>query len=199
MTNLRFHQRHIHKTVANYVEVGLTSLGWVNPPINFGTTPLSFMETQPEDEGVEVKENTVAISVGNEQVDMLEELGGGLYSVRLPLFFDVFTERSSLSVSVASDIKDLVTRGKAIYVKDWTDPANPVQVSELLYFEDVVGPEKPEVASVSTNFRRHWRIVKAMAKVYYGPSALFVTPSGSPGLSPFLLMGTGIGTSWPTI
>lgn len=145
----------------------MATLGWVNQPVNFGATALRFQEFQPEQEGEAIMPNLLAISPGNENEDDLEQLGGGLWSVELPMFFDVYTEKSSLSVSIASDVKDLLTREKAIYLKDWTNPSSPVTLGDIIYFEQVTGPQQPPSAAVSSDFRRHWRVVKCMAHCYY--------------------------------
>lgn len=166
MTVLRFHARHIHYTVCDYIETGLIAAGW-NVPMLGASTGVTFQRTQPEEEGNKVTPNTVAISYGNELNDQLEELGGGMWSVKLPIFVDVYMELGSISMSIAADVKDLVTREKAMFVSDYTNPTSPVVSDELLYFEDVLGPEKPPAATVATDFKRHWRVVKMIAHVYY--------------------------------
>lgn len=166
--SLRFRYRHVHQTCADYLKSGLADLGWVNDPVNFGADPLRFITMQPEEEGLTIVPPLVSITMGDEPQDELEELGGGMWSISLPLFVDIYGQSGTLSICMAQDVKSLITRNKVIPVTDYTDPNNPVESAELLYFENVYGPEKPNAAALATDVRRHWRIVKAMCQVYYG-------------------------------
>lgn len=165
--SLRFRYRHVHQTCADYIKNGLTDLGWVNAPVNFGADPVRFVTVQPEEEKLTIVPPIVAITMGDEPEDELEELGGGMWSVSLPLYIDIYGATGTLSICMAEDVKSLITRNKVIPVSDYSNPTNPVDSDELLYFENVVGPEKPQAAAVATDVRRHWRIVRAMCQVYY--------------------------------
>lgn len=176
----RFLYRHVHRTISAYIEEKLTTLGWgkavpsgPQPSVNFGATPLTYQEIQPDENGQTVKSNTVAITPGDEQQDELGELGGGLWHVAIPFFFDVYGEDQSISKSIASDIKSLLTRGTVIPLYDWTT-GTPVQANgAYIEFEFVLGPERPPVAQTASDFRRYWQIVKCEAHTYYYP----VSPS----------------------
>ncbi len=166
---MRFRQRHVQQTVVDYVIFEMTALGWVGPSVPFGGTPLSFIEADPEDALAGLVGNTLAISMGDEDEDVIEEMGGGFYSVQTPLFLDVFAEKHAIAVSIASDVKDLFNRGKQLKVYNYSTGV-PVESTEHIEFDQVVGPLKPQAAAMSTdNVRRHWRVVKAMCTVFYAP------------------------------
>lgn len=167
---MRFRQRFVQKTIATHLEGQLVALGWVNAPINFGATAVAVIETDPEDLPAALKSNTVAISMGDEAEDTVEELGGGFYSVETPVFFDIFGDSHAVAVAIASDIKEMYTRGKRLTVQDWTT-GSAVPTTEYIDFETVVGPIRPQgTLGASDPFLKHWRVVKAMAVVYYQPT-----------------------------
>jgi hypothetical protein len=160
--------RHAHETVVRFLKQQLAVNGWVNPPTNFGATPLTFEEVQPEEAGVDLVANTVAITLGDVPEQRLEQLGGGLYSLAIPVFIDVYGEKSSISVSVADDVRRLLT-DRSIPMFDFSDPANPVpKAGAYIDFEQVVGPRRPAAAAeASAELRRNWRVVKATAISYF--------------------------------
>lgn len=176
----RFLYRHTHRTISAYVEEKLTAFGWgkrvdsgSQPSVNFGASPLTYQEIQPDENGVPIDANTIAITPGDEGQDELVELGGRFWHVSCPYFFDVYGDDQSIAKSIASDVKSLVTRGAVIPLYDWTT-GTPVVVSEsYIEFDLVTGPERPPAAQAATDFRRYWQIVKAEAHTYYVP----VSPS----------------------
>jgi hypothetical protein len=160
---MRFRQRHVHKTLVDYVVAELTDKGWVEDPVNFGVTPVTFVTAVPEFGGTTIARNTVAITLGDEPEDRDEELGGGLISCDFVLFVDVFGEDASTAVSIASDLKDSL-KHKKLPVRDYTsNPAGDVTTATL-ELEDVM-IETPPVATTNVD-KRFWRVVKAMA-IYY--------------------------------
>lgn len=169
MTELRFRQRHVRQTIADYIQAGLTDLGWVDAPVNFGATPLTFQEIDAEEtvQGQQVAPNTVSTTLGDEPDDETYELGGGLESVDLPVFIDIYAENHSLAVSIASDVKRLL-KHKATPVVDYTGTPT-ASATEYIEFESVIGPERPPASIGATEFKRHWRVVKAIAVVYFVP------------------------------
>lgn len=161
---LRFRQRHVHKTCVDYIRTGLDTLGWVNPPVNFGTRAVSFVEIQPDEAGVPVQPNTVAVTIGNEPEDLAEELGAGLTSCEYVLFVDVYGIDQSVAVSIASDIKDLL-KNTIIGLLDYTSNATGDATTAEIEFDSVV-IDKPIVAATGPD-KRYWRIVKAIARLYF--------------------------------
>lgn len=164
---LRFRIRHVHKTIADYLEQGLADLGWVAPPINFGSVPITFLEFQPDEAGKTIAANTVAITLGDEPASQDQELGDGLRAIEFPVFVDVYGANQSIAASIASDIKDLL-EDVYMQVRDFTtDPAG-VETSEYLELDkDDLSIEKPAAAAGVSDFRRYWRVVKTIARVHY--------------------------------
>jgi hypothetical protein len=165
--SLRFRYRMVHQTVAEYVQTALVDLGWVDAPVNFGTTRVTFLDFQPDEAGRVVAPNTVAVTLGNEPSSVDEELGGGLASIDFVVFVDVYGANQSVAVSIASDVKDVLEdAGMPVIDFILTQPSS----ERILVDKDSVVVEKPDAASGATDFRRYWRVVKATATVYYVPS-----------------------------
>lgn len=164
---MRFRDRHVQQTIQSYLIQQLTRLGWVNDPVNFGGTPMSFMEFPPDENSAsgEIPYNRVAITLGNEPEELEEQLGGGLYSVAYPLYVDIYGEKYSVSRSIGGDVKDCLTR-KAIPLYDWTlaDSHTPPRrlPGAWIEFDSVAGPRAPAGAGAD-GFRRYWRVVQALA------------------------------------
>lgn len=166
---IRHKQRHIHRTLVDMVRGVLVDGGWVNPPVIFGATSVTIVDVQPEERGLDVAVNTVAITMGDEGPQDDEELGassGGLVSVQIPVFIDIYGEQQAISTAIASDIKDAFTN-RTITLLDWSqNPPTPVDGVQI-ELTDVAGPERPQAAVGITGFKRHWRVVKAMTTTYY--------------------------------
>lgn len=160
--------RHAHKTVATFLEQQLAVNGWVTPPTNFGATPVTFREVIPEDIGDDLVPNTVAILAGDVGSQRLEQLGGGLFSIDIPIFVDVYGEKSQIAVSICDDIRRLL-HDRCIQTFDFTDPANPVPLTgSYIDFDRVLGPQRPlAAAEASAELRRNWRVVRATATSYF--------------------------------
>lgn len=168
--SLRFRARHVHKTLADHLEAELASLGWVDPPVNFETLPITFLEYQPEDAGREIKPNTVAITLGDESGDEPQELGassGGLWAVEYPVFVDIYGANASLAISIASDVKD-VLGDLSLNVRDFVADPLGVETPDRLWVErETVAVERPPASLGSPDLRKYWRVVKAVVTVRF--------------------------------
>lgn len=160
---MRFRSRHLRRTVADWLRVELTALGWLGlGEINFDTQAFRVLEVEPEDAGGKVEHNTVMVSMGDEPPIEAIEMGGGLYDQSVALFVDVFAARPGIAVSIASDIRDLLT-GRVLYVSDYT--TNPPTVTaEQVEMHDVM-LRHPDLTGAVGDFRRNWRIINATAHV----------------------------------
>lgn len=167
---LRFRTRHTAKTLADHLEAELASMGWVDPPINFETVPITFLEYQPEDAGREILPNTVAITLGDESADEPLELGassGGLWSVEYPVFVDIYGANASIATSIAGDVKT-VLGDLVLAVKDFVADPLGVDTPELLYVDrETVSVERPPASVGSPDLRRYWRVVKGIVTVRF--------------------------------
>lgn len=165
--SLRFRIRHVHKTVADYLEAEMTALGWVNSPVNFNTVPMTFVEFQPDEAGKAIAANTVAITLGDEGAAEDEELGDGLRELAYPLFVDVYGANQSIAASIASDIKTLL-EDHYMPVLDFTANEVGVPTTERIELDkDDVTVERPGAAIGAVDFRRFWRVVKTTVRVHY--------------------------------
>lgn len=169
MTELRFRDRHVTKTIGEFVREGLIELGWVTPPINFGAYPFTFVEYQPEESGKDIVVNTLAVSVGDPGIVEAHEMGQGLWTYTTPVFLDIYAESRELARSVAGDMHSWIFKHPVIPVQDWTDPQHPVPSQVTVEWENIEGPITPQIASTATDIKRHWKVVKAEAHVYYVP------------------------------
>jgi hypothetical protein len=165
--SLRFRIRHVHKTVADYLEAELQRLGWVDEPVNFATTPMTFLEFQPEEAGKAIVANTVAITMGDEPAADDLEMGDGLREIAFPLFVDVYGANQSIAASIASDVKQLL-EDRYMPVLDFATSSEGVPTNERIELnKDDVSVEKPDASQGAQDFRRFWRVVKTTARVHY--------------------------------
>jgi hypothetical protein len=171
-STLRFRYRFVHETMALYVRTGLIALGWgdieVDPDatVNFGTTPLTYVVMQPENEQAPIADNTVIVTLGDEPNAVDEELGDGLRSIEFPTFIDIYGVNQSISQAIASDVKDLL-EDKYTPVLDFAEDP-PALTSELIELnKDDLLIVHPQSALAATDVRKQWRVVKTFARVHY--------------------------------
>lgn len=179
---IRHKQRHIHASLVTFITAGLQADGWLDANAPFGATPVTIVDYQPEERGTAIAPNTVAISMGDQGTDDEWELGGrygGLLSVEIPLFVDVYGERAAISLAIASDIKDRL-RWAVLPVFDQvqagfdndpfnqtgfdTDVSAPGMTIEV---DSVMGPEAPKVVDTAGQLKQHWRVLRARTVTYF--------------------------------
>jgi hypothetical protein len=166
MTLPRHPSRHVHATVYNRVVSGLTTLGWVTGSVNFATTPLTLLDFQPEERGVTIVPNTVAVSLGDVEKDSLEQVGGGLWSRRYPIFIDVFGVEQSITDAICDDVRECFPEPGLTF--QLVDQSTGFDVTDaLLEAEILLGPERPAIAGTFTDFRRNWRVMRAQVLLTY--------------------------------
>lgn len=175
-SNLRFRYRHVHATMFDYVKTSLVGLGWgdaglpasdpANAAVNFATTPATYLEFQPDESGVKIAVNTVAITLGDEPASEDEEMGPGLQLVRFPVFVDIYGANQAISHSIASDVKHMLENHYQQVMDHTVSPPAPVD-EQLELDKDDVMVMKPQAALSAQDFRRYWRVVKTLARVHY--------------------------------
>jgi hypothetical protein len=170
VTYLRHAPRHIQETIADDLEAALDALGWFGPTgVPFGTKPVEFQRRRmDESEMKAVTGNLAAISWGDEPDWEAEELGGGLVSIAHVLFVDVVGVSDPVSLSLASDVKDVLSgadgHSRFHKIRDYTTTPPTEVTGWQAEVEDVIR-ERP-----TADWRRFWQTVKATATVYYpGP------------------------------
>ena len=155
--------RHLHHTILKLVTDGLTAKGWVNDPVNFGTAPVTFTGTQPYRAGTDIAVNTVAVTLGDADGEVEEEMGGGLMSTSYAFFVDVFAENQSIAYAITDDIRSILS-GKVRPVYDFTQDPLVESGTHTVEFEDVGVDDSPAGADVTD---RHWRVVFGEAVMFY--------------------------------
>jgi hypothetical protein len=161
---MRHRQRHLHKTVLEYLRTELTALGWDDGL--FGTPGITLVDYEPIAAGETPAENTVAVSIGNQLEDQVFELGGGLLRCEYVLFVDIYGGNAeAVSVALADDIKDALWE-EIIPLRDYTSDAAGVETTDQIEFERILVEVIPSAAT--TLDKRTWRSVKAMAVLYHG-------------------------------
>ena len=161
---MRHRQRHLHATILGHVREALTAAGWVNAPVNFGSTPVTLLDYEPQQAGETPAFNTVAVSIGTQGPDEPFELGGGLYSCRYTVFIDVYGENEPIGVALADDIKDAISE-EVIPLRDFTADPLGVDTDGEIEFEMTLVEELP--TATTTLDKRSWRSVKTTAVCYF--------------------------------
>lgn len=165
MAPIRFRSRHLHATFYNQLRADLTALGWVNAPVNFGAAPLTFMDFPPDERATQIKQNTVAVALGDYDSDDDAEVGaagGGLRKAEYHVFIDVYMEEQSLAHALCDDVRDIYTDYSCDLINQITGQPVPNVRIEV---EEIVGPERP--SSGPDVFQRYWRTMNLLVIVYF--------------------------------
>lgn len=158
---MRHRQRHVHATIVRHLREELIALGWVNVPVNFGTTPVTVIDYEPQQAGETPAFNTVAVSINHQGADEEYELGG-LQQVDFTLFVDIYGEHEPIGVAIGDDIKDSLVKGLPLL--DFTN-SPPTATDSWLEFENVLVEQIP--TATTTLDKRSWRAVKATAVCFF--------------------------------
>lgn len=167
-TFLRHAARHVHYTVADYIEAQLADLDWTTEGSTpFGATALTFQRfpaVTGDPTKAQIAPGTVAITLGNELAPDPQELGGPLTLQEYPIFVDVFMEKDAEAVAVATDVRDILlgrlpgTHRFLDLVDQLTDLPVPGWKIEL---DDVQRVRPDSVLPV------HWHSVHVAANAYF--------------------------------
>ncbi len=99
--------RMIQDNMLRYIEQGLQDLGWFDSGRNHASIDV---RSEPVDWDVEALPNIVAITMEHSS-ERESEMGSNLTENRWEFYVDVYGEKESLAVHLATDIRDLL-RGK---------------------------------------------------------------------------------------
>lgn len=161
---MRHRQRHVHATILKHIRTALTDGGWIDAPVNFGTTPITLMDYEPQQAGETPEFNTVSVSIDHQGENEPLELGGGLYRCDYVLFIDIYAEAEPIGVAIGDDIKDALVE-QVITLLDFTTDAAGTATDGQIEFETVLVEKLP--TATTTLDKRSWRAVKAIACCYF--------------------------------
>lgn len=167
MTSIRFRSRFLHATFVADVRTHLAALGWASAPVNFGATPITVIDYQPDERAEKVAINTVSVSLADYTNDSDEELGargGGLRSAPYSVFVDVYMAEQALSLAICDDVRDIYTDRFVTLINQITGQPVPDTTIEI---ENVLGPERPSANIGAEQFRKFWRTMRVDATLYY--------------------------------
>lgn len=176
---MRFRSRHVQQTLSDHIRAGIATLGWIGTNRVFGLDrDVRIIDVEPDEIATNdpaetealrgrLEGTTMAISIETEDEDLIAELGGPLYRVSMPTVVDVWSDRSSIVMSLASDVKSLL-RDAHIPVRDYANGGAEIPGS---YIEPVyVTIEKPSGNVIGIDFKKRWRIVAFDANVWFEDS-----------------------------
>lgn len=165
MTALRHRSRHMIGTVRSQLVTGLTTTGWITPPINFGAAAVTIIDHVPADRINQIAPSTVAISLGESPGDNEEELGG-LMGAFYPVFIDSWMDTESYGIAFCDDVRDIF-QFQAFNLVDQTTGAPAA--GWMVEVEEVLGPEKLSAFVGAQVFKTHWHTMRLGCRVYYNP------------------------------
>ncbi len=160
---IRFQDRHAHKTVCEALKARLVALDWIGETPPFGATSVTFMEKQPEEHGLKLEPNTVAVTFGNEDPFTEAEIGL-LTSSKIDFFIDVYGESESTAKSIAADVRDYFSH-RELQMRDYTSNPEGDLVDVQLCFEDVFIDIPP--ASVGRADKMFFRVVQGSVELQF--------------------------------
>lgn len=167
MAFLRHAPRHVHHTVANHIAEQLAVLGWTTPgSVPFDSPAVKVRRTAAIAGGTLGKTTTagtVAITIGNEPIPDLEEMGGPLGSQEYPIFIDCFQDTEATVLALATDIKDILMGriGGKRYLPVIDQSTGTPVAGWGIELEDI------ERVEPDYNFALFWQVVKVTAVTYF--------------------------------
>lgn len=168
MTYLRHSTRHVHHTVIKYLREQLTALNWIGSEETtpFGATPVELFTVHPPEwkQDQKLQAGKVAITLGNEVMSTLEEMGGPLTSVEIPIFVDIYMDDESIALALALDVRDifhgrLPDSVRWLPVLDFAESPPTAVEGWTLEFDDITRV-RPDDSIV-------WQVVKVTALTYF--------------------------------
>lgn len=175
MSSVRWKSGQVQAAIAKHLEDGLTSLGWMDVPPRWTSTPFRWdpdFDAEAFAEGTDMPTpNVVGLSLGNIPDVEPEELGDGLRSIDFPVFVDIYTESRGISLNLSDDIQailagELWTTSRYIPLYDQTQQPPTLMTDNALEARTVMA-RWPEGAD---RYKRRWRIVNFTARYYWVPS-----------------------------
>jgi hypothetical protein len=166
MSHLRHASRHVHHSVAAYLEVILGELGWtsaVESERPFGAARVVVKRTgNVGRRDANLEPGQVYVTLGDEPEPDQQEMGGPLSRQDIPIFVDVLMDEPGLALALACDIRDALlgrfeSAARSIDVVDQSTQT-PVP-GWRIRFEDVERIQPEAMLALD------WQVVKVTAEV----------------------------------
>lgn len=167
MTFLRHSARVVQKTIEDHLTAQLATLSWTTAGTPFGLEPVVVQRHTPQDYETwkALSPGRLAISFGEEESPLDEELGGPLHSHTLAVFVDVYMATDAHALALASDVRDALL-GRlpgSQRVLTMLDPVSSVPV-------DGWSLEIESVTMGRMEGELNWYVVTAVYRVYFPES-----------------------------
>ncbi len=153
-----FRARLVRDNMHNFVDQGLSDLGWFDSGRQHQSVRL-YVEAAPWDE--EIKPNAVMVSTEGVREGELE-LGSNLSEQSWEYYVDVIAESEALGLHLTTDIRDLLA-GHITQNVTFTGPMVPVYdlsqggaTPDLMFMVDVVDIGMDKGRMYNTPTKKHW-------------------------------------------
>ena len=162
---MRHRSRHVHQTMADVIKAALTAGDWFSSTPPYGATAATFVTIEPQQAGLPIKPNTVAVTLEAKVPAEEQEVGastGGLWKVSWVLFTDVYAENWSTAMALCDDV-DAALAGAIVPLNDYTTGTG-VPTDDWVEVQGVSVAEPPAAGAMEHQW---WRVVHAPINVYY--------------------------------
>lgn len=169
---MRWRSGQVQASVSKHLKDGLSSLGWFDDPprwtaTNFVWDPDHDPEAVAAGNGP-ANPNTIGLSLGDVPDNSILDLGGGLQSVNIPVFIDIYAENRATARNLGDDIQQILqgelwTRTR--YIPLFNHNVTPAVVDHTQALEARIVDAR--WTSGPGDWRRRWRVVSFTATVYF--------------------------------
>lgn len=150
--------RLVHDNMHNFVNQGLSDLGWYDSGRQHQTVTL-YAEAKPWDE--EIKANAIMVTTEGVREDELE-LGTNLAEQSWEYYVDIIAESESLGIHLATDIRDLLI-GHITQGVTFTGPHIPIYdlsqgtaTPDLVFTIEIIDIAMDKGRLYNTPTKKHW-------------------------------------------
>ena len=169
---MRWRTGHVQASVSRHLHAGMTSIGWFDSPPRWTETPFvwdpDFNAEQVLAGGGPASTNTIGISLGDVPENSILDLGGGLQSINMPIFVDIYAENRNTARNVGDDIQQILqgelwATSRYIPLYDFAQTPPHLDTSQALEARLIEARWPPGAG----DFRRNWRVVSFTATCFF--------------------------------
>ena len=174
---MRWPTRQTQASIALHIKTALTDLGWL-ADVPMHTEGLVRWEPDHDPEGLVSNggpqgENLIGLSIGETPDNRPEEMGGGLLSVSIPVFIDIYGEKRGVALNISDDIQavlqgELWTPSRYIPLYDHSQDPPQLVTDRALEAREVEAAWPSGGPGIAVpEWRRRWRVVRFTATSYF--------------------------------